>query len=119
MAWDAARPIPWRRLIRDWMLYLCIMLVLFIVVYRDRLSAGAVAGLLASGPLFVVCGAVLAKFGYQRKTLKELRTASAARAAEAAAEPQPVRAGQARNRPAPTKRTSSGPSNRPTAKRKR
>jgi hypothetical protein len=99
--------VPWQRLIRDWLLYVGIMAVVFVVVYRDELSAGPFVGLLISGPLFVAVGAVLAKFGYQRKTFRDLRAEADARRA-AAAEPAAAAAG-ARRRPPPTRRTSTGP----------
>ena len=118
MAWDSSRPVPWKRLIRDWLLYLGIMMVVFLVVLKDRVSAGTTAGLLASGPLFVILGAVLAKFGYTRRTLKELRVESEAKAVQRAKQPVGSGAGP-RPRPAPTKRTSSGSRSRPTSKRKR
>jgi hypothetical protein len=118
MAWDSTRPVPWRRLVRDWVLYIGVMTVVFVVAFRDRISAGLVVGLLVSGPLFVAIGAVLAKLGYQRKTLRELRAQSTERAAAAASTPAAVRA-RPPSRPAPTKRTSTGPSRRPTSKRKR
>jgi hypothetical protein len=59
---------------------------------------------------------VLAKFGYARKTFRQLR-------AEAAAAPQgqvgrTVAGPTARPRPAPTKRTSNGPTNRPQKKKR-
>jgi hypothetical protein len=118
MAWDRTRPVPWERLVRDWVLYIGVMTVIFLVAFRDRISAGLVAGLLVSGPLFVAIGAVLAKLGYQRKSLRELRAQSAERAAAAASVPSVARSGP-RGRPAPTKRTSTGPTHRPTPKRKR
>jgi hypothetical protein len=56
---------------------------------------------------------VLAKFGYQRKTLAEMRTPRASPGGSSAgAEP----AGRAK--PAPTRRTSTGPSNRPRSKKR-
>ena len=73
MAWDRTRPVPWQRLIRDWLIYVAIMTVVLAIVYRDRLTAGLFGGLLVSGPVFVLMGALLAKLGYQRKTLKQLR----------------------------------------------
>lgn len=116
MAWDATRPVPWRRLIRDWLLYVGIMTAVFLIVFRDRLSAGLFTGLLVSGPLFVAVGAVLAKFGYQRKTLRDLRAESSARSTATTA----TTAGTAsRPKPAPTKRTSTGPSRSSGSKRKR
>jgi hypothetical protein len=116
MAWDKSRPVPWQRLIRDWVLYIGIMIVIFLVAFRDRISGGLIAGLLISGPLFVVVGAVLAKLGYQRKSLRELRAQTAERAT--AAQPAGASGGGSRAKPAPTKRTSTGPG-RPQAKRKR
>lgn len=118
MAWDSSRPVPWTRLIRDWLLYVGIMLVVFLVVLRDRVSAGTTAGLLASGPLFVILGAVLAKFGYTRKTMKDLRVQTQTQAAQRTQQPIGS-AARPRPKPAPTKRTSTGSRNRPTSKRKR
>jgi hypothetical protein len=111
--------VPWQRLIRDWLLYVGIMAAVFVFIYRDDLSAGPFVGLLVSGPLFLVIGAVLAKFGYTRKTMKDLRAEGDARRAAAAAPQAPA----TRSRPAPTRRTSTGPgrggrgSSRPGKKR--
>ena len=74
-------------------------------------------GLLISGPLYLLFGAVLAKFGYQRKTLKQLRAERVDRV-EAAAKPAVAGSGP-RQRPAPTRRTSGGgSSNRPGNRRR-
>jgi hypothetical protein len=119
MAWDSSRPVPWKRLIRDWVLYIGIMTVVFLIIYRDRISPGLFSGLLISGPMFLVIGAVLAKFGYVRKTMKDLRAEAATKAA--AKQSTPASGGSAagaRPRPAPTKRTSGG-SNRPSSKQRR
>lgn len=114
VAWDANRPVPWQRLVREWLLYVGIMAVIFVLFFRDGGLVGIIGGLLASGPLYLAFGYVLAKLGYQRKSLKELR-----------AEPRPPRrdrndadaadstAPVARARPAPTKRTGGGGSGRP------
>jgi hypothetical protein len=118
MAWDSARPVPWRRLVRDWLLYFGIMVVVFVVAFHDRVSAGTTMGLIASGPLFIALGAVLAKLGYTRKTLKELRS-QPAEPAVPRAERSSTPTSSSRNRPAPTRRTSTGPRNRPSSKRKR
>jgi hypothetical protein len=85
------------------------MAVVFLLIYRDDLSPGPFVGLLISGPLFLVVGSVLAKFGYQRKTFRDLRAEGEARRAAAAAPVSTVSSGP-RRRPAPTRRTSSGPS---------
>jgi hypothetical protein len=115
MAWDASRPVPWSRLTREWVVYVAVMGLVFgglAAAGVIEVSLGAVAGLLISGPLYLLLGAVLAKLGYQRKTLRELRAESAvgdttregaARAAVPASRP----------RPAPTRRTSTGRSQHP------
>ena len=116
MAWDSSRPVPWERLMREWVVYAAIMTVVFLVFFRGGNMVGAIAGVLISGPLYLLLGFVLAKFGYQRKTIKEMREQAAARSTADDAEPATE---QQRSRPAPTKRTSQG-SNRPSGpKRKR
>ena len=119
MAWVQSRPVPWQRLIRDWLLYVGVMTVFLAVVYRDRMTAGLLGGLLASGPIFVLIGAALAKLGYQRKTMKQLRAEAAARDAAKAATSAAAPAAGARPKPAPTRRTSGGGSGRPASRKKR
>ncbi len=110
MAWDPKREVPWRRLFREWLVYAAVMIVVFIVFLRDTVTGGSVLGLAASFPMYLGFGYVLAKFGYQRKTLKDIRTVAPSRPAEP----------QQRNRPATTRRTSTGPSqHRPANKPKR
>ncbi len=117
MAWDSTRPVPWQRLIREWLIYVAVMAALLLLLFRNSNVVGALAGLLISGPLYLLMGFVLAKLGYQRKTLKEMRTPQA----------QPRRAKTdtdssadttEKRRPAPTKRTSGG-GNRPKSKPRR
>ena len=62
-------------------------------------------GLLISGPLYLLFGAVLAKFGYQRKTLKQLRAERVERVEPGG---KPAVSDGPRQRPAPTRRTSGG-----------
>jgi hypothetical protein len=118
VAWDSTRKVPWRRLIREWLLYVALATVAYVIYYVSqgkKLEVGLFAGLLSSGPMYLLFGAVLAKFGYQRKTMKELR-AQRPVAAEAKSSGSGSRSGggagasSVRNRPAPTKRTSTGPS---------
>jgi hypothetical protein len=114
MRWDASRPVPWRRFVKEWLVYAAIMTAVFAILYRDSDSFWAIlGGLFVSGPLYLGIGYVLAKFGYVRKTLADLRTPRAdATSARGDAEPAGARA-----RPAPTRRTSTGP-NRPKSKRR-
>lgn len=77
MAWDSSRPVPWQRLTREWLIYAAIMSAVFIFVLNNGNPVGAIAGVLVSGPLYLALGWVLAKFGYQRKSLKDLRSQAA------------------------------------------
>ena len=114
MAWDSSRPVPWRRMVNEWLVYVAIMFVLFLFVFDNSSLVGVLAGLLVSGPLYLAFGYVLAKFGYRRKTLKELRAESAEKASPFASD-DTTPAGP-RPKPAPTSRTGGG--TRPTRKRR-
>lgn len=110
MAWDATRPVPWARLTKEWAIYAVLMTVVFLALFRDSVSWGSAVGLAISLPMYLVLGAVLAKFGYQRASLKQIRSQRAA--APSLSRTEPTRPAE-RHRPAPTKRTSTGPSQRP------
>lgn len=119
MAWDASRPVPWQRLTREWLLYVGVMAVLFVVFFRTTSLLGIIAGLLVSGPLYLVFGYVLAKFGYQRKTLKQLRSEAPVRGSKrSSGDDRSAAAGSLRPKPAPTSRTGGG-THRPGPKRRR
>ena len=109
MAWDSSRPVAYRRLFKEWAVYAVIMAAIFLLVMRDDANAVSLLfGLLASLPLYIGFSYVLAKFGYQRKTLAELRTPRAATSETSGV----ASAAPDRQRPAPTRRTA-GSSNRP------
>lgn len=95
MAWDSTRKVPWKRLTKEWFVYLVIILVVFGLFFSDSVNAGTFLGLALSGPLYVGFGAAMAKFGYERQKL--IRT------------PRPsqttTRSTPQRSRPAPTSRT--------------
>lgn len=100
---------------REWVIYALIMTVVFVLFFRDAGIIGAIAGLLVSGPLYLLLGYVLAKFGYQRKSIREMRSERNNPPA-----PDPARTATAqRPKPAPTRRTSTGPAQRPRPRRKR
>lgn len=102
---------PWTRLAREYVIYAAIMAVVLFVFFRDDGVVPLLGGVLAAGPIYLLLGAVMAKFGYQRKTLADLRTPRAATSTTSA----PTADGAAaRPRPAPTRRTSNG-RNRPSA----
>lgn len=100
MAWDSSRPVPWRRLVREWLIYVAIMGVILVVVVSPEGRPGAIGGLLVSGPAYLVLGAVLAKFGYQRDRLRRA-TARTSSTSDSGSEPR-------RPKPAPTRRTGGG-----------
>jgi len=117
MGWDASRPVPWRRLTKEWLIYAAIMAVVFAVFFRDDNIVAILGGLVISGPLYLGLGWALAKFGYTRKTLGELGTPRAGSSSGSSAGTA-VDTDSGRPRPAPTRRTSAG-RNRPTKAKRR
>ena len=119
MAWEMSRPVPWQRLMREWVIYAAIMGVVFLLIFNDGNTIGALAGVLVSGPLYLAFGWALAKFGYQRKTLKELRTPQASSAKASSSEDDSDDDETSPRRPvAPSSRTAGG-GNRPPSNKKR
>lgn len=126
MAWDNSRPVPWKRLMREWVIYAAIMSVVFLFVFNDGNPAGAVAGVLVSGPMYLGLGWVLAKIGYQRKTMKEMRTAQALTGDAGSASKRNKKSKKSNDDPdepvgrvvAPSSRTAGG-GNRPQSKKSR
>lgn len=119
MAWDSTRPVPWQRLFREWLLYVGVMTALLLVFLRSSSWIGVVSGLLISGPLYLAFGYLMAKFGYQRKTFKQLRAEAPVRGTKggkAGSEDTDVTA--PRPKPAPTSRTGGAPA-RNNPKRRR
>ena len=120
MRWDSSRPVPWSRLAREWVIYAGIMFVISFFIFDPDQRPGMIVGVLISGPMYLLFGAALAKFGYQRKTIKQLRSESPSRAKTGSDDSNAGRAsGNAgpRPRPAPTKRTSTGPNKPRKSKR--
>ena len=117
MAWDSTRPVPWRRLLREWLVYVAAMAVVFVLFFRDNGLIGIFTGLLVSGPLYLLFGYSLAKLGYQRKSWKQLR--SEPRPERGRREPDAAATSSGpKPKPAPTSRTG-GPSGRPGGARKK
>jgi hypothetical protein len=100
--------VPFRRLFREWLIFAPILVGVLWLLQRDTPAlAGSLIGLAASLPLYLGFGYVLAKLGYQRRTLADLRTPRATDDRSTGSSTA------ARPRPAPTRRTSGGkPSNR-------
>ena len=61
MGWDSSRPVPWQRLVREWLVYAAIMTAVFVIFFRGDNVIGAIAGVLISGPLYLAFGAVMAR----------------------------------------------------------
>ena len=116
MAWEANRPIPWKRLLREAAIFIIIGAVAITFLVKHP-NPGDFLGLVIGMVFYVGFVAVLSKFGYQRQSIRE------ARERRRAVVPTPAATTQgARQRPAPTRRTSTGPSQRPnrsTKKRRR
>lgn len=119
MTWDSSRPVPWQRLTNEWLLYVGLMGILFVAFFRTNSLLGMIAGLLVSGPLYLAFGYVLAKFGYERKSIKQLRSDGPARGSKwPSKSSDDTEASKPRPKPAPTSRTG-GASTRSNAKRRR
>ena len=70
MAWDANRPIPWRRLLREAAIFIVAgtLAITFLVKHP---KPGDYVGILLGMAFYVAFVAVLAKFGYQRQSFRE------------------------------------------------
>jgi hypothetical protein len=117
MAWDSSRPVPWQRFMKEWVVIGLGVAAISWFVTDNRNPASYVTIFLAGG-VYVLFGAMLAKFGYVRKTLKELRAETATAPPRSASASASATANGTRAKPAPTKRTSSGPSTRPNKKKR-
>ena len=104
MAWNAANPVPWKRLTTEW-LVIGVVVALVSLLVTDNRSASSYLTIIIGGGVYVVLGAVLAKFGYQRKTLKQIRAEAAATPPRQVGRSAPLRS----PRPAPTSRTGGSP----------
>jgi hypothetical protein len=123
MAWDSTRTVNWGRLTREWLVYAIVMSIVFVILLRDNVTAGSIAGLVASFPMYLIFGGALAKMGYQRKTLSDLRSQTQVRSPRASRRLSngsgSSTATPSRSRPAPTSRTTTGPSQHRSSKRKK
>ena len=114
MAWDANRPVPWRRLLREATIFVVVGAVAIAFIVKHP-KPSDFFGLVIGMGFYIAFVAVLSKFGYQRQSMREARDK---RQAAVAAAPTPGTP-QARARPAPTRRTSTGPSQRPNRSTKK
>lgn len=114
MAWDSTRPVPWKRLMVEWLVIGVVVALVSWFVTDNRRPENYISIVLAGG-IYVGFGALLAKLGYARKSLKQLRAETAA---QQAARSSAGSVSHSRPKPPPTKRTSTGHSNRPSRKKR-
>lgn len=98
MGWNARRPVPWRRFVKEGAVFAVGMAVV-LAVFTDGVRTESYFGLVIGAVMYVAFVAVLAKFGYVRATLRDLRAQAATRATG------PATSSTTRSRPAPTSRT--------------
>lgn len=120
MKWDSSRSVPWKRLCIEWAVVAVVVAIVSFAAADNR-SLSSYLALVLGGVVYLAVGAAMAKLGYQRKTLKQMR-------AEVAAAPTRTvgsrtanavgRESTARPRPAPTKRTSGAPGQRSRKRRR-
>ena len=118
MAWDSTRPVPWQRLFREWLLYVGVMTALLLMFLGSSSWIGVIGGLLISGPLYMAFGYAMAKFGYQRKTFKQLRADAPRRGSKSTTSGGERDASTPRPKPAPTSRTGGAPGRGNTNRRR-
>jgi len=86
----------------EWAISAALLGLAFTVFFDDASTSSIVIGLLISGPIYLAFGAVMAKLGYQRASIRGARAQRAATTASGSGAPAP------RPKPAPTKRTGGG-----------
>lgn len=106
MSWDPRRRVPWRRLVLEWAV-VAVAMVLITVVWSDGPLPDALATVALGGVLYAALGVLMAKFGYQRTTLRRLRDGRAS-ASPRSAGTSSSQTTAVRPRPAPTRRTGGG-----------
>ena len=105
MGWDSARPVPWKRFLKEGVVFGLGMAAVFAVFAGER-KPGSFIGIGVGAVFYVLICAALAKLGHVRMTLRQMRTSAAAAQRAKAGPPASPPAG--RPRPAPTSRTGGG-----------
>ena len=78
MAWDSARPVPWRRFLKEGLLFAIGMTVVMYLFAGER-DPASYLGIVMGAVMYICVAALMAKFGYVRKTLAEMRAEAASR----------------------------------------
>ena len=114
MAWDAARPVPWKRLFTFVAIYSLVVLGIFALLKPGQMLQ-SIPGVVFGATVAVGIMAVLTKFGWHPTMLKSKAEVAEARAQRAAARDKPTASrSHERGRPPPMRR---GPSPRPRSAR--
>jgi predicted lipid-binding transport protein (Tim44 family) len=107
MAWDANRPVPWKKMLGLFGIYAVVALAVF--SFTGGLDGGALIGLVIGGLLYVGIATLLVKFGWDPFT-RATERAQAGGAAKHSSSSAPASSDSGpRPKPAPTSRTSVGP----------
>jgi hypothetical protein len=120
MAWDSSRRVPWRRVIKLYAIYALVANIALAFMYRGRYGVGSAIGTLIAGVFYALLLAVMFKLGldpfraYRRSPRADPDGRPVTRASR---RNEPDRADAPRPKPAPTRRTSTGP-NHPRPKRR-
>lgn len=119
MAWDSSRPVPWKRLFTFVAIYAAIIVAITALTSRDRFAA-ALPGLAVGVILATAVMVAMTKLGWTLPMLRSREEIAQIRAEKSAAKAPPEASSSAadpgatrRERPAPTKRTSTGHSQHP------
>lgn len=107
MKWESSRKVPWRRLVKEYLVYIGIIALIFLAAFRDRPLQDPIIGLVVSMPVYLMIGYVMAKCGFEKKSMSQIRTERAA-TRRGAAPANPLRP-----RPAATRRTGAAGPSRP------
>jgi hypothetical protein len=132
VAWDANRPVPWKRIIKPFAIYAVLANIVFFLLLRDEYNAGVALGTLGGGVLYAAIAYLAVKMGWSPPAFRSKEELAAMREARLAARAEKQaasgrrggassskRSGSARPavaRPAPTRRTNA--SNRRAPKKR-
>jgi hypothetical protein len=131
VAWDANRPVPWKRIIKPFAIYAVLANVVFFLLLRSDYNAGVALGTLGGGVLYAAIAYLAVKMGWSPPAFRSKEELAAMREARMAARAEKQaasgrggasssrRSGSPRPavaRPAPTKRTNA--SNRKAPKKR-
>jgi hypothetical protein len=121
VAWDANRPVPWKKMLGLFGIYAAVAIVVF--SFTGGLDGGSLIGLAIGGLMYVGVATILVKFGWDPFSRASERAEARAQARQAKAASSTVTetdaaTGAPRPKPAPTSRTSVGPRTASATKRR-